>query len=229
MAPDLATTWGLVRRAVAFELGLYRSLYRWALRRGVPPDGGAEGFGYAGAVTPILWVFIILSAVEIPVFHVLLPWQTVRIILLVLGFWGLTWMVGLLASLRVHPHVLSDSGLRIRYGTSIDIAVPWEDVAEIRVRRRDLPSSRSVQIEQAPSGAVLQIGVSSQTNVDAALREPRAVPLPKGSSEPITELRFYADDPGALVGRARQHTTAGRGGAATRRVNKFTVGRLPPR
>jgi hypothetical protein len=32
--------------------------------------------------------------------------------------------------------------------------------------------------------------------------------LPKGGSESITELRFYADDPDALVARARLHLTA---------------------
>ena len=44
----------LVRKAVSFELGMWRSLYRWILRR--PPATGTV-FGYAGAVTPIFGVF----------------------------------------------------------------------------------------------------------------------------------------------------------------------------
>ena len=43
----------LVRRMVAFELGLYRSLFRWVTRRpDVPSD--AVAFAYIGAVAAIL-------------------------------------------------------------------------------------------------------------------------------------------------------------------------------
>jgi hypothetical protein len=36
-------------------------------------------------VTPVIWAFIGLSAIEIPVAHLLLPWQTARVIVLVVG------------------------------------------------------------------------------------------------------------------------------------------------
>jgi len=191
-----------------FELSLYRSLYLWARRR--PVAAGDEPFSYVGAVTLIIWVFIILSAIEVPVLHVVLPWATAQTLSLVLGFWGLTWMVGLLASLHVHPHIVSDSGLRVRYGSSIDITIPWEDVSTIRHRRRDLPSSRTVHVDRTETGAVAVIGVSSQTNVEVMLREPRPVPLHRGTSEPVTELRFFADDPRTLVVRARSHLASDR-------------------
>ncbi len=51
---------------------------------------------------------------------------------LALGAYGLFWMFGLLASLLIHPHVLSDAGLRIRYGITVDMAIPWEAIGEIR-------------------------------------------------------------------------------------------------
>jgi hypothetical protein len=195
----------LVRRAVSFELGVWRSLYRWTTRRPLGPDG-TETFSYAGPVTPVICAFIGLSAIEIPVAHLLLPWQTARAVVLVVGIWGLTWMLGLLASLRTYPHVVGSSGLRIRYGTTVDIAIPWNAVASIGARRRDLPSSRTVQLGRIDSGAVLHVGISSQTNVDVALRDPVTVPLPKGT-ESITALRFHADDARALVASARQHFT----------------------
>jgi hypothetical protein len=74
----------LVRRAVSFELGVWRSLYRWTTRRPLGPED-SETFGYAGPVTPVIWAFIGLSAIEIPVAHLLLPWQTARVIVLVVG------------------------------------------------------------------------------------------------------------------------------------------------
>jgi hypothetical protein len=157
-------------------------------------------------VTPVIWAFIGLSAIEIPVAHLLLPWQTARVIVLVVGIWGLTWMLGLLASLKTYPHLVAGSGLRIRYGTTVDITVPWDAVASIGVRRRDLASSRTVQLSRLESGTVLQVGISGQTNVDLGLRDPVTVPLPKGSKS-VSALRFHADDARALVACARQHLT----------------------
>jgi hypothetical protein len=109
----------LARRAISFELGMWRSLYRWIARRPVAPPG-AKAFGYSAEKTPILWAFIALNAIEIPAFHLLLPWPTVRRIVDVLGAYSFVWMLGLLASIRVHPHVVGDSGLRIRSGFSIE-------------------------------------------------------------------------------------------------------------
>lgn len=152
-----------------------------------------------------------VSAIEVPVAHLVLPWEFAQRISLVIGVYGLFWMVGLLASLHVHPHLVDDSGLRIRYGLNVDVRVPWEAVATIRTRRRSPPFSRTVQVEQGESGDILHIALSSQTSIDVTLRQPTTFSLPKGTSEPVTELRFYADDPDdpdALVARAREHLTA---------------------
>ena len=139
------TVSALVRRAVSFELGVWRSLYRWTTRRPLGPED-AETFGYARPVTPVIWAFIGLSAIEIPVAHLLLPWQTERVIVLVVGIWGLTWMLGLLASLRTYPHVVGGSGLRIRYGTTVDITV---SMGRRRVDRS--PAPRPAQLPDRPA------------------------------------------------------------------------------
>ena len=104
-ARSMRTVASLARRAVAFELAMYRSLFRWVTRR---PDvaAGRRRFSYVGAVAVLLWAFIVVSAVELVVVHVLLPWDTVRLVADVLGVWGLVWMLGLAASYSVHPHVV---------------------------------------------------------------------------------------------------------------------------
>jgi len=187
---------------------MWRSLYRWILRRPPALETGAEAFSYAAAVTPIIWAFIALSAIELPAVHLILPWETARRIADALGAYGLFWMVGFLASLRVHPHIVAHSGLRIRHGTSVDITIPWDAIATIRTRTRSLPNSRTVRLDRTGSGVILHIGVSGQTNIDVALRQPVMVPLPRRRSEPVTELRFYVDDPSALLARARENLTA---------------------
>jgi hypothetical protein len=152
-----------------------------------------------------MWLWIFASAAEVPLVHVLVPWDSVRIALLLIAVWGLVWMIGLLASLTVYPHLLTDANMRIRYGAGIDIAIPWEDVASITVDRRDLPSSiRALQPLETPVGTDLRIGVSGQVNVRAQLREPTTVPTPKGDQE-VGAVSFFADDPRSLVARARQY------------------------
>ncbi|MEU1964899.1 PH domain-containing protein [Micromonospora sediminicola] len=201
----------LARRVVAYEWGMWRSLTRWILRRPYPVAPGAETYAYVGGVQAILLAFIVLSTIEIPVLDVILrhtvDQPTVRHAAIGLGVWGVLWMVGLLASLRIHPHVVDDAGLRVRNGVSIDVTIPWTAVAQISVRRRSLPSSRAVQYD-ADDPAVLNLGVGSQTAIDVVLREPLSVPLPKGPSAPVREIRLYADEPAALVERARRHLPA---------------------
>lgn len=178
-------------------------------RRTHVPGRDLEPFGYAQAVTPVMWLWIFASAIEIPFFHMLIPWDTVRIIGLVVSAWGLIWMVGLLASLRVYPHLLGDSALRVRHGASVDITVPWDAIATIRAERRDLPSDIwTLQPRETENGTDLQVGVSGQVNVHAVLRHPMTVSTPKGDRE-ITAISFLTDDPRAFVARARQNLTTG--------------------
>jgi hypothetical protein len=198
----------LVRKAVAYEWGMWRSLYRWTLRRPLRLEPGARAFGYVTVVTPIIVVFIALSAIEVPILHLILPWETVRLVGDMLGAYGLFWMIGMLASLRVHPHVVGDAGLRIRYGFTVDFTIPWEAIATVRARYRSLPSSRKVQLDRTDAGRVLHLGVASQTSVDVVLRQPTVIPLSKLEGEPITELRFFADGPDGLVAYARERLKA---------------------
>lgn len=204
---DVRRALDLARRALLFELRLYPSLGRWLLHRpAVPPS--AEPFGYAQAVTPVMSLWIFASAVEIPVAHALLPWDGVRTAVLVLGVWGLVWMLGMLAALRVHPHLLTDDALRVRNGFSVDLRLPWEAVESFVVQRRDLPSSmRWLQPRETDDGTDLQIGVSGEVNVRAVLREPLTVPTSRGDLE-VVSVSFLADDPKALVARAREHLVA---------------------
>jgi hypothetical protein len=202
------SAFSLARGAVMFELRLYRSLFRWVTRRPRVSGPSDEVFTYARTATPVMWLWIFGSAVEMVVVHLLIPWTTVRIILLIVSAWGLIWMVGFLASITVYPHLLSTSGLRVRHGTSVDISIPWDSIDRVTVQRRDVPSSiRTLQPRETETGTDLQVGVSGEVNVHAVLSQPQTVPTPKGDLR-IAELSFWVDEPNALVARARQHLRA---------------------
>lgn len=199
--------WGWIVVGVRFEINLYVALGRWLLRRPAVPVG-ATPWGYARLVTPVIWLWIFGSAVEVVVVHVVTPWLAVRLVLLAVGVWGLLWMVGLLASYRVYPHLVDGDGLRVRHGKRADVRVPWERVARVTTVDRDLPSSvrtfqpRPVDGVDGEGGVDLQIGVSGRANVHLVLTEPMTVPV---SGEPlaVTALTFLVDDPREFVAQVR--------------------------
>jgi hypothetical protein len=160
-------------------------------------------------VTPVLALWIFGSAVEIPVAHLLIPWQGVRIAVLILGVWGLLWMIGLLAGLRSYPHLLDADTLRVRNGPMHDIAVPLAAIARVSSRESSLPSSMWVlQPEATDAGVHLNVAVSGQVNVHVALRQPLRVVTRKGPMT-ITAISLWADEPRQLVARLRSTDVAG--------------------
>ena len=198
----------ILRRAAAMEVAMWRSMGVWLRRRppALAPDD--QEFSYLGVVKPILGIFIGLSAVELPIFDLIIrrvvPWQPARWIALALGAWGLLWMIGLFASLKINPHVVGAAGLRVRMGTSLDLTVAWADVDTVSKAYRTLPSGKSVQIEQEGERTLLHLPTGSQTSIDVRLRHPVVFPLPKGPSEPVHELRLYADDPDGFARACRR-------------------------
>ena len=197
-----------LRRALVMELRVYSSIAR-ALTRRPAVAAGAEGFRYDEPVRMILFVFIGLSAVEIPIIDLIVhPWPAVRIPLLVLGIWGLTWMIGLLCAFRMRPHTVGPAGLRVREGLELDIPLAWDDIASVaRVRRVDEPKSPRIT---ASDGAVtLSLRMQDTTNVEVVLERPTSVVLPglhpKGGRHDVTIVRFWVDDLDAYLAAVRRH------------------------
>jgi hypothetical protein len=195
--------------ALVVEVAMYRNLFRWLSRRPAVP-AGAEPVGYAQAVTPVMSLWIFASAAELPLVHVLIPWEGVRIAALVLGAWGLVWMLGALAGLRVHPHLLTADALRIRNGALTEVLVPWGAVASAHKVDLDLPSSMwTLQPEETPGGTHLRVGVSGRANVTVDLREPLLVRPARNKHLTVVRVSFWVDEPRdavrAITNRAAAH------------------------
>lgn len=188
---------------------MWRSLVRWVLRRPVEVEPGAEAFSYAGAMTGFIGAMIAVSLIEVPAMHLILPWRWAQLIALPLGVVGVLFMLGIAASLKMNPHVVGESGLRVRFGTTVDAAVPWEPVTTVthKLRARE---GRAIGVQESEGRRILHVSVSNQTNVDVVFTEPTAVPLPKGKTELVDEVRLFADDAGAFVTRARAELGAAR-------------------
>ena len=164
--------WALARWSCVLEIGIWRSLFLWVARRVSGQGPGVEAFSFAKQISPLIAVFIFVSAIELPVVHVLLPWDTVRLVLDIVSVWALLWMIGLLASMRVFPHLMDEHGLRIRNGTTVDIHVPWEAITAVRGRRGSVDSAKSVAVEPTDNGTVVEVPVMKLTRVEVELHAP---------------------------------------------------------
>lgn len=195
------------RRALRAEFRVYSSIGRAIFRRPAIPASGT-GLGYHRPVLTVLFIFIGLSAVEIPIIDLVVHrWPAVRIALLVLGIWGVTWMLGLLCAMLMRPHTVGPDGIRVRSCLEIDVAVSWKDIASIAVSRRvDEPKQPRV------SGGEYAERMQNETNILIELERPVGIRLPglapKGGEHVVDSIRLWADEPRAFIAAARPFLTA---------------------
>jgi hypothetical protein len=194
----------LLREAFLFELALYRSLARWVARRPDVPSG-ATPIGYSHLITPMLWLWIFGSTVEVVVVEVVLrhldqPWAAaLRMPLLLLGIWGVAWMLGMLASNRVRPHLLTDTELRVRNGARTWLTVPLEAIESSRPVEHEVPGViRSLHVENA----LALVGAGSRTNLELVLDGPTTVSTSK-ESVTVDRVGIWVDEPPAIAAQIK--------------------------
>jgi hypothetical protein len=192
----------LGRAAWRAEVGIWQSLYRWIFRRPRVPRG-ASGFTYHSPVLTILVVFIVLSAVEIPIVDLIVHrWPWVRIPLLALGIWGVTWMIGLLLSYLTRPHAVGPDGIRARYGADIDVDLPWDAVATVE-KSRDV-AEKAPKVRDEPHGRTLALRMQDETNVLVTLEHPVRTRL-GGKEVELDAVRLWVDDLDGFMTAVRTH------------------------
>lgn len=200
-------------RALRVELRIYESLGRAITRRPRVPRGD-RGFHYHRPVLTVLIVFIVLSAVEIPIIDAIVhQWLPVRIAFLALGIWGLTWMLGLLCAFFTRPHVVGAEGITVREGLETELQLPWAEIASVRFLEQ---RSAKIAGEEKPPKVfdeegrqVMAIRVSNETNLEIEFERPIRLLLPglppRGGAHECELLRFWADDPRGLLDEVRRH------------------------
>ena len=174
--------WNILVRATKMELRIYESLWRMIARRPLIPEGAA-GFQYHRPVLTVLIVLIVLSAIEIPIIDAIVHrWTPIRIGFLIVGIWGVTWMLGLLFAFSTRPHVVGPTGVIVREGLEIELQVPWTDIKRIsyleqrseRVTGEEKPPKVYLEDEKS----VMSIRVSNETNLEIKFERPLELTLP---------------------------------------------------
>ncbi|MGU3644871.1 hypothetical protein ACLBXX_07855 [Microbacterium sp. C23T] len=190
------------RRAWIMELGVYQSIFRFVFRRPRVPVG-ASAFRYHSPVLTLLVVFIVLSAVEIPIVDLIVHrWAWVRIPLLVLGIWGVTWMLGLLFGYLTRPHAVGPAGIRVRQGAELDLDLPWEVVRSVERSAHRVDKAPAVVDE--PEGRTFAARIANETNVLILLEHPLDVRLPQGRDR-VEAVRLWTDDLDGFLSAVRTH------------------------
>lgn len=192
----------LARRAWQMEEAVWVSLYRFIFRRPKVP-AGATAIPYHGPILTVLIVFIVLSAVEIPIIDLIAhPWPWVRYPLMIAGIWGVTWMLGLLFGFLTRPHAVGPEGIRVRSGAEIDIDLPW-DVVDRVIRSKEVVE-KAPKVQDDEHGRTLALRMQNETNLLVVLERPVVVSLPTGK-ETIDAVRLWADDADAFMSAVRTH------------------------
>ncbi|GGV10668.1 hypothetical protein GCM10010182_33460 [Actinomadura cremea] len=190
-----------VRRVMAFDKHGLVSLAMFAARRrhGVP--AGAVGVPYAKAQTGLQLAFLSAMVIELVAVELLLravgaP-EGVRLVVLVIDLYSVLIVLAVIAACVTRPHVVTDEEVRVRYGAFFDLRIPREKIASVRTVR-NYDESGLVRVD----GGRLAVAVASQTNVLVELTEPIVAVRPLGKRVEVRAVRFYADDPGLVEGRA---------------------------
>ena len=179
----------LVRLAVAELSVIHMALFRWGGAADVPAD--ARAFSYHRHLTPMCAALLILSAIEMAVYHLLVGhWsRTAAIVMFVLSDVGFVYLLGLIKSFRFRPVLLTPEGVRVRAGFLIDQLVPFDAIVAV---------DAGFTGEEVRDAATLNASLLAWPNVMLRLDSPlpRETWLKRSS---FTRVAFRLDDPAPFV------------------------------
>lgn len=174
-----------VATAVINEVRVFHVLYV-ALRRRRGTIPGAEPIRYGQGLRPFLIAMLLLGILEAAVFELVLPWEVVRVVVLVVNVYGFLWLLAVILAFRVMPHEAARDRLVLRYATWVELKVPGALISDVRARRTR-GHKRTVEAD----GDTLTVSVQGTTNVEAELREPWTAPV--DADHRVRRVCFHAD------------------------------------
>lgn len=182
---------------IAIEIKVWHCLWLWASRR---KKLGVNEFSYhrRSTVGPLLLVVFITTPVEILLFELLLPWDWLKILLVIAAVYALLWVLAFYASLIVLPHRLGARALLIQNGFMARAELPYDQIESIAAQRKRPPDgSEGLKSVAKENAAYLTVG--GRTDVSVRLKTPGSVEGFLRSTPPVQTIHLAADDPERLV------------------------------
>jgi hypothetical protein len=168
----------------------------WLLSTG-RRDGGSSDtatFGYAKGTMSIPVAFVAASVIEAVAIHFLVPWQWLRVMLLVATVLSLIAIGGWLAGRVVHPHLVSARTVVFRCGTGVRVEVDRSRISRVSMVRRFGETANAIVddclVLPGPDGTAVDVGFDRPVSVTLPKRLSKATPTTIGG------LRLHVDQPG---------------------------------
>lgn len=161
---------------------------------------GDRTFGYSAQVKPFLWVFIVVTPLEVLLVELIVPWFWLRAVLLVFGVVGallLGWQIWMLSKFK---HSVDDEYLWLRYAREFEYRIPLAAIENVTQGT----TSRTLHRTRSVVDGTLVLEISGSTNVSLRLSEPQEVDLGRRGAHDVTEVEFWTDDPGGMVRALRK-------------------------
>ncbi|WP_298092951.1 hypothetical protein [uncultured Sphingomonas sp.] len=180
----------LVRLAVAEITVIHMALFRWGGSVDMPDN--ARAFAYHKHLTPMCATLLILSAIEIAVYHLLVGhWsRTATVVMFILSDVSFVYLVGLIKSFRFRPVLLTPDGVRVRAGFLIDQLVPLDAIVAVEA---------GFTGEEVRDPATLNAALLAWPNVMLRLDRPLHRRSLVKKREPFVRVAFRLDDPEPFI------------------------------
>jgi len=161
---------------------------------------GDRTFGYSAQVRPFLWVFIVVTPLEILLVELIVPWFWLRAVLLAFGVLGAVLLGWQLWMLQKFKHSVDEQYLWLRYAREFEYRIPLAAIESVTqgTTSRTLHKTRSVV------DGTLVLEISNSTNVSLQLNEPQEIDLGRRGAHEVTKIEFWTDDPGGMVRALRK-------------------------
>ncbi|MGW6378019.1 hypothetical protein ACWFRB_18375 [Rhodococcus sp. NPDC055112] len=157
--------------------------------------GQAAAFGYSKGTFVFPIAFMVAGLIEAVAIHLLVPWQWLRVTLLIATVVSLVAVVGWLAGRVVHPHLVTENELVLRSGAAVVVTVGLAEIGAARLIRRFDRTDEEVRDGRlylpGPDGTVLDIDFRSGVPITFRRDEPTV----------ITGVSLQVDDPSAMLDR----------------------------
>lgn len=161
---------------------------------------GVQTFGYSAQVRPFLWVFLVITPLEILLVDLLVPWFWLRAVLLVFGLLSALLLAWMLWMLHKFQHEIDDEYLWLRYAREFEYRIP---LAAIETVTQGM-TSRSLNKTRSVVDGTLVLEIANSTNVSVRLNEPQEIDLGRRGVHEVMRIEFWADNPDGIVRALRK-------------------------
>jgi len=200
----------IAARLIVGEPKLWAAIFLWLSGRSRrdPRSFHYSASSSLGLVSVVVLGLILLEGVGGGLLARLAPWPWLSPVLIIIAAYATVWIIGIYASLRAFPHLVTERGLLLRYGVLGEAWIPWREV--VQVVKETLVSPGGMD-GLSTRGGIAMLAVGGKTAVTIRRRSPGPVKGFLRETAGISQVRVAADDPDAFLAAITAVTTRGAG------------------